>query len=89
MLELHLPPLQLDFAKSSKKQDISIIQYAVTHYAGSPNQFSCTLPIISPQLAQDMMSLTFIVPLMDDIKIKLQPFMVINGTKSIMQTTWK
>jgi len=40
--------------------------------------FSHTAPIILPQLAQDLILLTFIMPSTDDIKTGLQPFMVMD-----------
>jgi len=80
-LEMHLPSLWLALAKLNKKQDLSIMQDEVTTNTGSPNHFSQTAPIISPQLAQDLISLTFAVPLTDNIKMGLQPFMVSDGTE--------
>ena len=41
--------------------------------------FSHTAPIILPQLAQDLILLTFIMPSTDDIKTGLQPFMMMDG----------
>ena len=80
-LEMHLPSLWLALAKLNKKQDLSIMQDEVTTNTGSPNHFSQMAPIISPQLAQDLISLTFAVPLTDNIKMGLQPFMVSDGTE--------
>jgi len=41
--------------------------------------FSHTAPITLPQLAQDLILLTFIMPSTDDIKTGLQPFMMMDG----------
>ena len=48
-------------------------------YATSIYSFGHIAPIVSPQLVQDIISLTFVVPSNDDIKMDHQPFMGIDG----------
>ena len=55
------------------------IQDHMIKYAVSAHWYNRVMPVILPQLAQDLVSFMFIAQTANDIKIGLHPFVIINS----------
>ena len=81
LMEEDLPPLRKELAKASKKQALAIIQDDSTKFSISLQHYIRLLLVVSPQLAQDLINFTFIAQMANDIKVGLNPFAIISGSK--------
>ncbi len=74
-----LPTIWHEWANCGKKQEVTILKYLLDNYAQSEHAFIPRTPVVTPKLAQDLISFAFIGENRDDINTGLSPFNVIEG----------
>lgn len=77
-----LPTIWQEWANCGKKQEVTILKYLHDNYAQSEHAFIPRTPVVTPKLAQDLISFAFIGENRDDVNTGLSPFNVIKGGKA-------
>jgi hypothetical protein len=73
------PPLWHQWANSTKRQEVNVLNEALQAYTRGPDAFSTCAPVVTPKLVQDQLNFVFMGESLDDIKSGNQPFIVADG----------
>jgi hypothetical protein len=78
--EEDLPLLWHSWANCSKKQEFTVLTEQLQAYARGPEAFTSVTPIVTVRLVQDLQNFHFVGDTLDDIKTRLQPFIIADGS---------
>jgi len=76
-----LPEFWFTLAATPKKQEFSVIRKLLEAHSRSPQAFINNAPIPSPKLVSDLTTITFVADHPDDLKMGIQPFIVMDGSE--------
>ena len=79
--EGQLPEFWFTLAATPKKQEFSVIRKLLEAHSRSPQAFINNAPIPSPKLVSDLTTITFVADHPDDLKMGIQPFIVMDGSE--------